>query len=163
MSIVGESAPEFELESTAGGSVRLSETLENGPTVLVPFRGTWCSFCAEQLGTFSALAYDMHRHQGIDVLPFANVSTPELTEFRDLHDLRLQLLSDPGFEISRKYSGVTEHPEHGEHTRAGTYVVDTDGIVRYQHVSEHSADRTYANSVRYFVKRDYEDRYFDRI
>ncbi len=163
MTLLDEPAPKFELESTAGGSVSLSETLESGPTVVIPFRGTWCSFCAEQLQTFSALAYDMHRHQGIDILPFANVPTSDLTEFRDLYDLRLQLLSDPGFETSRKYSGVTEHPDHGEHTRAGTFVVDTEGTVRYEHVSEHSADRTYANSVRYFVKRDYEDRYFDRI
>jgi peroxiredoxin len=163
MSLVNEVAPDFELESTAGGTVRLSETLTEGPSVVVFFRGTWCSFCAEQLQTFSALAYDMHRHQGIDVLPVTNVPVSELTEYRDLYDLRFQLLSDPGFEISRKYTEITEHPDHGEHTRAGTFVVDPEGIVRYEHVSEHSADRTYANFVRYFVKRDYEDRYFDRV
>lgn len=163
MSLVNEPAPDFELESTAGGSIRLSDTLEDGPTVVIPFRGVWCSFCAEQLQTFSALAYDMHRHQGIDVLPLANVPVSKLTTFRDLHELQIQLLSDPGFEVSREYSGVTEHSEHGEHTRAGTFVVDTDGIVRYEHVSEHSADRTYANFVRYLVKRDYEDRYFNRV
>lgn len=105
----------------------------------------------------------MHRHQGVDVLPLANVPVPELRAFRDLYDLRMPLLSDPGFDVSREYSGVTEHSTHGEHTRAGTYVIDPDGVVRYEHVSEHSADRTYANFVRYFLKRDYEDAYFDRV
>ncbi|MFB6122808.1 MAG: peroxiredoxin family protein [Haloferacaceae archaeon] len=162
MSLLGERAPEFELASTAGGTVELADTLDGGPTVVVPFRGTWCSFCAEQLETFSRLAYDMHRHQGVDVLPFTNVPASELVEHRDRYDLRIQLLSDPGFEATRRYSGVAEHPDHGEHTRAATYVVDADGVVRYEHVADHSADRTYANTVRYLLKNDYEDVYFGR-
>lgn len=156
----GSSAPDFTLESTAGHEVTLSETLASGPSVVVMFRGTWCSFCAEQLRTFSDLAYDMHRHQGVDVLPVAGAPTGPLTEFRDRHGLQTQLLADPSFEVTREYTGVREHPNHGEHTRAGTFVVDTDGIVRYRHLADHSADRRYANFVRYLIDNDYEDRYF---
>ncbi len=50
------SAPDFTLPSTAGGEVTLSETLDSGPTVVLVNRGYWCSFCAEQLGTFSDVA-----------------------------------------------------------------------------------------------------------
>lgn len=163
VSLVNKRAPNFKLQTTAGGTVRLSDTLDDGPSAVIPFRGTWCSFCAEQLQTFSTLAYDLHRHHGIDVLPLTNVPVSKLIEYRDLYDLRLQLLSDPGFEVSREYTEIAEHPEHGEHTGAGTFVVDPEGVVRYEHISEHSADRTYANFVRYFVKRGYEDRYFDRV
>lgn len=162
MSLLGKPAPEFELESTSGGAVRLSDTLDDGPTVVLPFRGTWCSFCQEQLQTFSQLYYDLHRHHDVDVLPLTNVPVPKLVEYRDRHDLRLQLLSDPGFETTELYSGVNVHPDYGEHTRAATFVVDTDGMVRYEHVADHSADRTYANTVRYLLKNDYEDVYFGR-
>ena len=48
MSLEDESAPEFTLESTAGEEVTLSDSLEDGPAVVVVNRGHWCSFCAEQ-------------------------------------------------------------------------------------------------------------------
>jgi peroxiredoxin len=59
MSLLGTVAPDFTLENTAGKTVTLSETLDRGPPVVVTFRAAWCSFCAEQLGTFSDLAYDL--------------------------------------------------------------------------------------------------------
>jgi hypothetical protein len=40
--IFGEQASDLELESTRGDTVRRSDTLESGPTVLVFFRGNWC-------------------------------------------------------------------------------------------------------------------------
>ncbi|MFB6095141.1 MAG: peroxiredoxin family protein [Halodesulfurarchaeum sp.] len=163
MSLVGEKAPDFELESTTGGTVRLSETLSSGPSVIVLFRGVWCSFCAEQLQTFSELAYDMHRHQGIDIVPVTNDPVSDLVAFRDRFDLRIQLCSDPDFSVAEAYTGVEEHPELGQYTRSGTFVVDPEGIVRYQHVAAHAADRTYANFVRYFVRNDYEDEFFERV
>lgn len=41
--------------------------------------------------------------------------------------------------------------------------MDSDGVIRYEHVADHAADRTYANFVRYFVENDYEDEFFDRV
>lgn len=104
--LVSEHAPDFELAGTTGGTVRLSETLETGPTVVILFRGVWCSFCAEQLRTFSALAYDMHRHHGLDVIPVTSNPVPQLVAFRDRYDLQIQLFSDPDFEVARAYTGA---------------------------------------------------------
>nr|WP_276250024.1 redoxin domain-containing protein [Halomicroarcula sp. SHR3] len=59
MSIHNQDAPEFTLESTAGGEVSLADRLEDGPVVVLINRGHWCSFCAEQLQTFSEVAYDL--------------------------------------------------------------------------------------------------------
>jgi peroxiredoxin len=160
MSLEGSTAPDFTLRNTVGAEVTLSETLDSGPSVVVTFRGTWCSFCAEQLQTFSNLAYDMHRHQGVDVLPVAGASVGDLAAMRDRYDLRIQLLADPDFEVSRAYAGVREHPDHGRHTRAGTFLVDPTGTVRYEHLADHSADRRYANFFRYLIDDDYEDEYF---
>ncbi len=56
---LGDDAPDFELQSTAGESISLSETLDSGPTVVLVNRGHWCSFCAEQLQTFSEVSYDL--------------------------------------------------------------------------------------------------------
>ena len=159
MSLLGEPAPDFTLTSTAGHEVTLSETLDDGPTVVILFRAAWCSFCAEQLGTFSDLAYDLWRNHQVDILPVSSDSVGNLVGMRDLYDLRLQLLSDPDFEVTRAYTEVVSDEEHGEYTRSGTFVVDTDGRVRYEQLASASADRTYANFVRYFIQRGFEDRY----
>jgi peroxiredoxin len=159
MSLLGRHAPDFTLENTAGKSVTLSETLDQGPTVVITFRAAWCSFCAEQLRTFSDLAYDLWYNHNTDVLPVSCDSVPNLVEMRDRYDLKLQLLSDPDFEVTRAYTEVAEHDRHGEYTRSGTFVVDTDRTVRYEQIAESAPDRTYANFVRQFIKRGYEDHY----
>lgn len=156
MSLEGTQAPDFTLESTAGGDVSLSESLEDGPAIVLINRGSWCSFCAEQLQTFSEVAYDLWFNDDVDVLPVVTSPVPDLVEMRDRFDLDFQLLADPDGEISRKYSGV-EETSHGVTGIAATYVVDEEGVVRYEQVADHPADRTYGNWVRYFVRNDYEN------
>lgn len=155
----GEPAPDFALSSTAGGEVRLSETLERGPSVLLFNRGWWCSYCAEQLQAFSNLEYDLWRHLGADVLPIVGDPVADLVEMRDRFDLRLQLLSDPDTTVAATYSGTEVTDDHGTIAIAGTYIVDEEGVVRYAQVAETPADRTYANWVRHFIKNGYERPY----
>jgi peroxiredoxin len=75
---------------------------------------------------------------------------------RDRYDLDMQLLADPDGEVAEQYSG-TEETSHGLTGIAGTYVIDEDGEIRFEDVSENSADRTYGNWVRYYVRNDYEN------
>jgi peroxiredoxin len=159
MSLLGEQAPDFTLENTAGKEITLSETLDRGPTVVVMFRAGWCSFCAEQLQTFSSLSYDLWHNHDTDVLAVSSDSLGNLAEMRDRFDLRIQLLSDPEFTATRAYTDVVEHDRRDDYTRAGTFVIDPDGTVRYEQIADAAADRTYANYVRYFIKRGYEDHY----
>ncbi|WP_435195035.1 peroxiredoxin family protein [Natronomonas sp. EA1] len=156
MSLEGESAPDFTLESTAGGEVSLSDTLEDGPTVVLVNRGSWCSFCAEQLQTFDEVAYDLWFNDGVDILPVVTDDTQALTEMRDRFDLGYQLLADPEGEVAEQYSG-TEETSHGVTGIAATYVIDEDGIVQYEQVADHPADRTYGNWVRYFIRNEFTD------
>lgn len=157
--LLDDPAPDFALENTAGETVRLSETLDSGPTVVLMNRGYWCSYCAEQMGTFSTLAYDLRRHLDIDILPIMGDPIPKLIEMRDLFEFRFQLLSDPDLEVARAYTGIEESANHGRIPIPGTFLVDTDGIVRYEQISKNPADRTYANYIRHLVNNDYEDPY----
>ena len=52
---------------------------------------------------------------------------------------------------------ATEQTSHGLTGIAATYVIDEDGVVRYEQVADHPADRTYGNWVRYFVRNGFED------
>lgn len=156
MSLEGETAPDFTLDSTSGGTVSLEETLESGPTVVLVNRGSWCSFCAEQLATFSRVYEDLHFNEGLDVLPVVTSPRPKVVEMRDRFDFRFQLLADPEGEVAEEYSG-TEETSRGVTGISGTYVVDTDGIVQYEQVADTVDDRTYGNWVRYFIRNDFED------
>ncbi|MFC7136144.1 peroxiredoxin family protein [Halobaculum litoreum] len=156
MSLLDEDAPDFTARSTGGGEVSLSETLADGPTVVLINRGHWCSFCAEQLQTFSEVSYDLWFNDGVDVLPVVTDPLEEATQMRDRYDLDFQLLADPDGEVAERFSG-TEETSHGVTGVAATYVVDGDGTVRYEHVADHPGDRTYGNFVRYFVRGGFED------
>jgi peroxiredoxin len=154
MSLEGSEAPDFELPSTGGGTVSLSETLADGPAVVLINRGSWCSFCAEQLQTFSEVSYDLWFNHDTDVLGVVTSPLQQVTEMRDRYGLDIQLLADPDSEVAEQYSG-TEETSHGVTGIAGTYVVDAAGTVQYEQVADHPADRTYGNWVRYYVANDY--------
>jgi peroxiredoxin len=156
MSLDGDDAPDFTLPSTAGGDVSLADRLEDGPAIVLINRGHWCSFCAEQLQTFSEVSYDLWFNHDVEILPVVTDPLPRVREMRDRYDLDIQLLADPDGEVAEQYSG-TEQTSHGLTGVAGTYVVDQDGIVRYEQIADHPGDRTYGNFVRYFVTNDFED------
>lgn len=163
MVTVGERADDFTLPDTAHGEVRLSDTLAEGPTVLLFLRGHWCSYCAEQLRTYSALSYDMWRHQNVDVLPIAGDSIPKLVEMRDRFELTLQLLSDPSLEVTEQYTRTESRAGTDDDREripvATTVVVDTDQTVRYKQVAETPADRAYANYVRHLIRDGFDEPY----
>jgi len=156
MSLEGAEAPAFELQSTGGGTVSLDETLTDGPAVVLINRGSWCSFCAEQLQTFSEVSYDLWFNHDTDVLAVVTDPLQAVTEMRDRYDLDIQLLADPDGEVADRYSG-TEQTSHGLTGIAATYVVDEEGVVRFEQVADHPGDRTYGNWVRYFVANGFED------
>lgn len=133
----------------------MSATLDDGPSVVLVNRGHWCSFCAEQLQTFSEVSYDLWFHDGVDILPVVTDPLQQVTEMRDRYDLDIQLLADPDGDVADQYSG-TEHTSHGLTGIAATYVVDENGSVRYEQVADHPADRTYGNLVRYYIRNDFE-------
>jgi peroxiredoxin len=73
---------------------------------------------------------------------------------RDRFDLSFELLADPEGEVAERYSG-TEQTSHGLAGVAGTYLVDTDGVVRYEQVAGDVTDRTYGNHARYILRDDF--------
>ena len=147
----GDPAPPFTLPSTAGGEVSLADELRSGPVILVTNRGYWCSYCAEQLQTYSHHAYDLWRNHGTTVLPILGDPVPRLVEMRDRFDLRLQLLADTDLEVVDTYARTERTDRHGEIPVAATVIIDGDGTIRYRQVASDPSDRTYANYARHFV------------
>lgn len=160
MTLIDESAPEFTLRDTAGREVNLTDELESGPALVAINRGYWCSFCAEQLRTFDDVAEDLRFNEGLSILPVVTSERPRLTEMRDRFNLSFQLLADPDGEVAEQYSGI-EQTNNGLTGVVGTYLVDVDGVVRYEQVAADVTDRTYGNHVRYILRNDFGARYED--
>lgn len=160
MTLLDETAPEFSLRSTAGREVQLADERTDGPALVVINRGYWCSFCAEQLRTFDDVAEDLRFNDGLSILPVVTSERPRLVEMRDRFDLSVQLLADPDGAVAERYSG-TEQTANGLTGVAATYLVDTDGVVRYEHVADDVTDRTYGNHVRYILRDEFGAHYED--
>ncbi|MFC6992058.1 peroxiredoxin family protein [Haladaptatus sp. GCM10025707] len=159
MTLEGTDAPEFSVEGTDGSTRTLTAAREDGPVVVLTFRGHWCSYCAEQLQTFSNHAYDLWRNHDTTIIAVSNEPVSRLREMRDRFDLKIQLFSDLDLELVSAYAGTEHHAAHGEIPLAGTFIVDEEGVVQYEQVATNPADRTYANYVRHVINNGYERPY----
>lgn len=75
---------------------------------------------------------------------------------RDRYDLSMQLCFDEDLAVTRQYGETEQTSAHGEIPIAATYVVDEEGVIRYEHLAEDPADRTYANFIRAFIRDGFE-------
>lgn len=107
---VGDTAPEFTLQDARGQPVTLSSLLEEGPVVLLWYRGGWCPYC-----NITLHAYQEH----LDAFKAAGATlvalTPELPDeslsTAEKNELAFVVLSDIGNKVAEDYGVVFELPQ----------------------------------------------------
>jgi peroxiredoxin len=145
----GDKAPNFTLKNAKGENVTLYEELENGPVVLIWYRGGWCPYCnltlkrlQNELPNFKK--YDASLIALTPELPDSSLSTVEKNE------ISYQVLSDIGNKVAKDYGVVFEltdavakryqdgfnlHQYNGDESNtlplAATYVIDKSGQIVY--------------------------------
>ena len=146
---MGDEAPGFTLTNQNGEEVSLSALLEQGPVVLMWYRGGWCPYCNLTLRAYQERLEDIRAHGATLValtpeLPDKSMSTAEK------EGLGFEVLSDVGNEVAREYGvvfkltegvqanyeqafGLSTYngDESGELPLAATYVIDQDGTIRW--------------------------------
>lgn len=134
---VGSEIADFELPDQQGYPWCLSGQLEEGPTVLVFYRGDWCPYCNGQLASYARNAEQFER-RGVQ-LAGISVDPPE-NSARMVGKLQLPfpLLSDPRGELIRRYGLWDE--EDGV-AIPSVIVVDRSRVVRYFYTGSDFADR----------------------
>ena len=134
---VGEVAPDFSLDSTAGSRVQLSDYREQRNVLLAFFPLAFTSTCTAEVCEFSN---DFDRYAGADVavLPISVDSVPTLKEFKAKHGIRVDMLSDFRREVSRLY-GVLD--EERFFARRAYVLIDRRGVVRWLHVEDQLGHR----------------------
>ena len=163
---VGDRAPDAELIDRVGERVSLSSAWAGRPAALVFLRYFGCPFCQAQV---VALREDHDRFEriGAHVTLIGQGTPQECREFCETRRLPFRVLVDPDRSAYRAYGlgkgGVMQvvgpqvmvpwirnelHAETRQRSTRGasftqmpgTFVIDTDGIVRFGHRSRHVAD-----------------------
>ncbi|MDR9436221.1 MAG: peroxiredoxin-like family protein [Thiohalophilus sp.] len=146
---VGAQAPDFTLPNAFGESVSLYEQLENGPVVLVFYRGAWCPYCNLQLHTLreSLPAIEAEGAQLITVTP--QKPDKSLEQVKE-DDYPFEILSDLDSSVMKAYNLYFEVPmelvdvyrrnfglDLADYNGDGryvlpvpaTYIIDRDGVI----------------------------------
>ncbi|QDT31934.1 peroxiredoxin-like family protein [Thalassoglobus polymorphus] len=146
---VGDAAIDAQLTGWDGSTVKLSELWQEGPIVLMWYRGGWCPYCNIQLRAMQQ-SMDKIENSGAKLV----VLTPELPEkakeTAEANDLDLVALHDKDNALARKYGLVFQLPEaiipayrdklklpeyNGndamELPLSATYVIDQSGKITY--------------------------------
>jgi peroxiredoxin Q/BCP len=126
----GQQAPDFELESAPGGTVRLSD-LRGKPVVLYFYPKDDTTGCTAQACGIRD-RYGEFERAGAVVLGVSPDSVASHVKFRDKYELPFTLLADPDHEVAERY-GVWGESEYMGRTYMGvqrsTFVIGPDGTI----------------------------------
>jgi peroxiredoxin Q/BCP len=127
----GKPAPEFELQSDAGETIKLSD-LRGNPVVLYFYPKDDTPGCTTQACGIRD-AYGEFEAAGAVVLGVSPDDEASHVKFRDKFGLPFTLLADPGHQVAEDYGVWVERKNYGK-TYMGiersTFVIDADGVVK---------------------------------
>jgi peroxiredoxin len=157
---IGENVPDFALPDVSGRVVSLNDLLNDGPAVVVFYRGGWCPFCELHLRALHQARPEIEARGAKLVAislekPDAERSAARkiAPSFRLLHDRdgRVAKLFGLLYDVTPQHAkalanyGVDLIRYHGGDTPqlplAATYVVGQDGVVTYGFVDVHPEKR----------------------
>lgn len=146
---VGDYAPEFNLINAIGKYVSLYDQLENGPVVLVWYRGGWCPYCNLQLQHIQMKLNEIHEVGG-QVIAISPELPDKTMTTKERHMLEFQVLSDTSNKVADRYKlaytvpdFVVDHydlssklnahngDEENRLPLAVTYVIAKSGVVKF--------------------------------
>lgn len=105
---IGEQAPSFEATDQFDNTYRLTEALEEGPVVLIFYRGQWCPFCNAHLQKLQD-ALPMICEEGASVVAISPETSEFLRKSMQKTHAKFRLLHDDGYKIANAYD-VTFRP-----------------------------------------------------
>tara|TARA_Y100000588_G_scaffold371481_2_gene442824 strand:- start:859 stop:1320 length:462 start_codon:yes stop_codon:yes gene_type:complete len=129
---VGDVAPDFELESHKGGSVRLSDFRRRQNVIIVFHPLAWTPVCASQLQTYEHdlewfTSHDTHiLGLSVDAIP------SKISWAKSLNGITYDLLSDfhPHGAVAEAYGVLRE----GGISDRAVFVIDKNGVVVFSKV-----------------------------
>jgi len=102
---IGDAAPDFILPDVQGEPVRLRALLDQGPVVVVFYRGGWCPYCNLHLRGFQRRLQEF-RELGATVVAISPQLPDNSLSTREKDELTFPVLSDVGNKVARQFGIV---------------------------------------------------------
>jgi peroxiredoxin len=153
---VGATAPEIVLPGATGAMVDLADLRASGPVVATFYRGSWCPYCTLELRAYSERT-DEFTAAGAHIVAISPQLPDRSLTLVEREALPFHVLSDVGNVVAGRFGIVhavpaeisAVHAANGLDVAGGnaqdpadvtlplpaTYVIDTQGIIRFAEVS----------------------------
>ena len=141
---VGDKAPDFELPTSTGEKVKLSDYIGKKAVVLYFYPKDFSPGCTKEACAFRD-SYEPFKDAGAEVIGVSSDTEESHNKFTIKLRLPFQLLSDEGGRV-RKLYGVPS--SLGMIPGRVTYVIDKEGIVRYIFNSQVNAEKHMEESLK---------------
>lgn len=145
--LLGQQAPDFTLRDTEKNKVTLSE-LKGKNVLILFFPLAFTGVCTKELCmTRDNLA--MYNNMNTTVLGISVDSLFSLGKFKEEQQLNFSLLSDFNKTASAAYGSLYEHFFNDMEgvSKRSAFIVDKDGIIRYEEVLENAGDLPDFNAI----------------
>lgn len=156
---VGETAPDFELQTVSGETIKLAEQTDQGTVVLVVLRGFpgyQCPICRRQVDAFQKQA-DAFRKAGATVVMVypGDVSDLNLKALEFLGKQKVpdgfHVVLDPGYEFTNAWHLRWEAER--ETAYPSTFIIDKNRKITFARISKTHAGRTRPEEVLEALKK----------
>lgn len=169
---VGVQAPDFEAVNYKGEEVRLSNYYQDGPVVLIFYRGGWCMYCNLQLQAFQK-ELDEFKNLGVPIVALSVDRVQKAAETVAGKELGFEVVTNPEADILEAYGLIYKVPDelakkykeeynidleaasgqtHHIIAIPATYVVDQNGIIIFAYANVDYKVRPEVEEILEFLK-----------
>lgn len=127
--LIGESAPDFRLESLNGDHVHLAN--QQGKVVLISFWATWCSPCQKELPHLQKI-YNRYRKKGVIVLAISIERKDTVRYWVESSGYTFPVLfADKDIQLAYKVRGIP-----------AIYLIDRNGVIQFHRTGYTKGDES---------------------
>ena len=134
---VGEPAPDFTLDTTAGKPVTLSSFRGQKNVLVAFFPLAFTGTCTAELCSFTD-DYAAFATKDVEVIPVSVDAVPSLKAFKTQHNMAVELASDFRRDTSRAYGVLNDEKFY---SNRAYFLVDKKGVVRWAFVEKVNGER----------------------
>lgn len=174
--LISSEIPDVKLMNIEGQTIRLKELVSQKPTIIVFYRGGWCPYCNRQLSDLHTIEEQLYEI-GYQLLAISPDRPEKLKATLNNSELGYTLLSDSPMDVSKafgiafkvdqetvdqyKANGLDMEGDSGyDHhllPAPAVYIVNTDGIVKFNYVNPNYKERINGEVLLTAAKAYYEN------
>ena len=157
---VGDLIPDFELPNALGNKISLKSLLSKGSVVISFYRGGWCPYCNIELRALQNLLPEFEKYN-TSLIAISPETPDNSLNTVEKNNLSFEVLSDIDNKVAKQFGLVFQLPDdlrevyhsfnidvpkHNgnrdyELPMPATYVVNSEGIIKYAFVPEDYTER----------------------